>query len=84
MLKVYGSTLCGDCVECKEAFTRNGVEFIYLDFHEDLRNLKEFLELRDRLTQFEPVRNAGRIGIPCIVTDSGEVSLDWERFLPTM
>lgn len=84
MLKVYGSMLCGDCVECREAFTRNGVEFIYLDFAEDLKNLKEFLELRDRVPQFEQVKAEGKIGIPCIVTDSGEVSLDWQLFLPTM
>ena len=32
MLKVYGSMLCKDCVQCRKAFDKLGVEYVYLDF----------------------------------------------------
>lgn len=82
MLKVYGSLLCPDCVACKAAFEAHGVDFTYHDFAGDLLNLKEFLRLRDSEPVFDQVREAGKIGIPCIVTPDGRISLDWEEFLP--
>lgn len=81
MLKVYGSMLCPDCVECREHFDRAGINYQYLDFSEDLRNLKEFLSLRDSQPCFDPVRAEGKIGIPCIVTEEGSVSLNWQAFM---
>lgn len=81
MLKIYGSMLCPDCVECCEAFTENGIDFTFLDFAEDLRNLKAFLSLRDTKTCFEQARAEGFIGIPCIVEEDGSVQLDWEHYV---
>ena len=82
MLKIYGSMLCKDCVECRKQFDSNGVVYAFHDFGEELAALKEFLALRDREGIFDPVREAGQIGIPCIVCEDGSVSLDWEAFLP--
>ncbi len=81
MLKVYGSMLCPDCVECRESYDRAGVSYQYLDFSEDLRNLKEFLTLRDACPCFVEARAQGKIGIPCIVTEEGIASLDWRSFM---
>ena len=81
MLKIYGSMLCPDCVECREKLDAAGVAYEYLDFSQDLRSLKEFLKLRDALPLFEQVKQAGGIGIPCIVREDGSVTLDWEEFL---
>ena len=81
MLKIYGSMLCMDCVQCRQELDAAGVAYEYLDFSEDLRNLKEFLTLRDTQSLFEPVREAGRIGIPCILREDGSVTLDWDEFL---
>lgn len=81
MLKVYGSMLCPDCVECKADLDRVGVEYEFLDFSDNLRNLKEFLKLRDENPLFDEVRKAGKIGIPCIVRQDGTVVLDWEEFM---
>lgn len=78
MLKIYGSMLCPDCVKCREDLDRAGVEYEYLDFSESLLSLKEFLHLRDTQAVFEPVRQAGKIGIPCLVGEDGKVSLNWE------
>ena len=66
MVKIYGSMLCKDCVQCREDLDRAGVCYEYLDFSQDLRNLKEFLTIRDGNPMFDAVREAGGIGIPCI------------------
>ena len=81
MLKIYGSLLCPDCVRCKEELTAAGVEFEYLDFADSIVNLKEFLKIRDSHGFFDEVRHRGSIGIPCIVTEKGDVSLTWEEFM---
>ena len=80
MLKIYGSMLCPDCVRCREDLDRAGVSYEYLDFSENLRNLKEFLILREN-PLFDPVRTDEKIGIPCILDEEGNVSLDWEKYM---
>ena len=81
MIKIYGSMLCKDCVQCREELDAAGVEYEYLDFGEDLHALKEFLAIRDSDGQFDGVRKNGSIGIPCIVRENGTVTLDWAEFM---
>ena len=81
MLTIYGSMMCPDCVECRKDLDEVGVEYTYLDFAEDLRNLKAFLALRDTDPAFAQVREEGRIGIPCILGEDGTVSLDWSMYV---
>ena len=81
MLKIYGSMLCPDCVKCREDLDSAGVAYEYLDFSESLKNLKAFLAIRDEQSIFAHVREAGKIGIPCIVDEAGNVSLDWEKYM---
>lgn len=77
MVKIYGSMLCPDCVRCLEELDRVQKEYVFLDFSADLKNLKEFLALRDGDSLFDEVRREGKIGIPCIVAEDGTVSLEW-------
>lgn len=79
MLKIYGSMLCPDCVQCRKDLDAAGVSYEYLDFSENLKSLKEFLKLRDSSPLFDPVREAGGIGIPCIVREDGSLTLDWSE-----
>jgi glutaredoxin-related protein len=81
MIKIYGSMLCKDCVQCREELDNAGVAYEYLDFSENLLALKEFLSIRDSDPQFDEVRQNGGIGIPCIVREDGTVSLDWAEFM---
>ena len=81
MIKIYGSMLCPDCVQCRQELDAAGVEYEYLDFSENLKHLKEFLKLRDTLPPFDAVKAAGGIGIPCIVREDGSASLSWEEFM---
>ena len=80
MLKIYGSMLCPDCVQCRKDLDKAGVEYQYLDFSESLLNLKEFLVLREE-PLFDSIRSEGKIGIPCILKEDGTVSLSWEEFM---
>ena len=81
MLKIYGSMLCKDCVECVEDLKKANVEFEFLDFADSLLYLKEFLAIRDGNDQFNAAREKGSIGIPAIVKEDGSVILDWDEFL---
>lgn len=81
MLKIYGSDLCPDCLQCKRDLDAFGVAYEYLDFAESLLNLKEFLKLRDSLSIFEEAKREGYLGIPCIVDSRGIVSLDWSQYV---
>lgn len=81
MLKIYGSMLCTDCVKCREDLDKAGVEYEYLDFSDSLKNLKEFLAIRDSSDLFDDVRKNGSIGIPCILEENGSISLDWEAYM---
>ena len=82
MLKIYGSMLCPDCVDCCADLDNSNVEYEFLDFSASLRNLKEFLAIRDREAIFDSVKLMGSIGIPCIVKEDGSVTLDWTEFCP--
>lgn len=81
MLKIYGSMQCPDCVRCRKDLDERGVSYHYLDFSDSLRNLKEFLTIRENTPVFAEVRAKGGIGIPCILREDGTVTLDWEEFM---
>ena len=81
MLKIYGSMLCPDCVDCCRELTEARAEYEFCDFADSLLYLKEFLKLRDECDLFNDLREAGKIGIPCILRDDGSVTLDWKEFL---
>ena len=80
MIKIYGSMLCPDCVECRKDLDAAGTAYEYLDFSENLKNLKEFLKIRDGNSMFDSQREEGKIGIPCIVREDGSITLDWEEY----
>lgn len=81
MLKIYGSMQCPDCVACRKDLDAAGVAYEYLDFADDLRNLKAFLAIRDKEAVFAPVKEKGSIGIPCILREDGSVTLDWTEYV---
>ena len=59
MLKIYGSMLCKDCIQCREDLDKAGVDYVFLEFNDELKNLKEFLWLRDSLDIFKAVKDNG-------------------------
>lgn len=80
MLIIYGNDLCPDCVNCKADLDKAGVSYEYRSIADNLLFLKEFLAIRDNNAVFASVKEAGKIGIPCILQENGEVSLTWDQF----
>ena len=81
MLKIYGTMLCKDCVQCCQELDQSGVSYLFLEFNESLQYLKEFLSIRDHSELFSSVKENGAIGIPCLVDDDGSISLSWQRYV---
>lgn len=80
MTKVYVMATCPDCSEVKERLSGNP-DFEIIDIGEHVRNLKEFIRLRDSSPAFDSVKAAGSIGIPCFVEEDGRISFDTEEFV---
>lgn len=77
MIKIYGMDTCPDCAYVKEQVKgRTGYELI--DIGQHVRNLKEFLDLRDNNPVFDHSKEIGDVGIPCFVLEDGTVSLSPE------
>ena len=77
-MKIYGSMLCPDCVECCKDLDAGGIIYTFCDFADELKYLKEFLKIRDVEPIFSQVKAEGKIGIPCLVHEDGSVSLSWK------
>ena len=75
MPKVYGAMLCPDCVEAKEYFEKVNYKYEFVNITESMKNLKEFLALRENRKEFEEVKKLGYIGIPAILTDDNKIIL---------
>ena len=81
MTKVYVTATCPDCSEVKARLSGNP-DFEIIDICSHVRNLKEFIRLRDSSPAFDSVKAAGSIGIPCFVEEDGRISFDTEEFVP--
>ena len=81
MTKVYVMATCPDCSEVKERLSGNP-DFEIIDIGEHVRNLKEFIRLRDSSPAFDSIKAGGSIGIPCFVEEGGRISFDTEEFVP--
>ena len=64
---------CPDCFQVKEQLKDNP-KYKLIDIGEHVRNLKEFLRLRDASPVFDDARRNGYIGIPCFVAEDGGVT----------
>lgn len=73
MIKVFVMQTCPDCVAVKEQ-VKNDPRFELVDIGEHVRNLKQFLLLRDNNPAFDSIKSHGSIGIPCFVLEDGTVT----------
>lgn len=78
MIKIYGMKTCPDCTYVEEQIKGNG-KYEVIDIGQHVKNLKEFLRLRDNSPAFTETKNAGTIGIPCFVLEDGTVTLSAEK-----
>ena len=78
MIRIYGMSTCPDCTYVEKQIEGNG-NYEVTDIGQHVRNLKEFLRLRDTDPAFAAVRRVGTVGIPCFVLDDGTVTLSPEK-----
>lgn len=78
MIKIYVMATCPDCTSAK-ALAQNDPRFEIIDIGDHVRNLKEFLRLRDHNPAFEEVRKNGYVGIPCFVKEDGSITFSPEE-----
>lgn len=60
----------------KEVLSQKNLEHLYLDISDGMLNLKRFLKFRDSRTEFEEIKSAGRVGLPCVVVDGNDLMFD--------
>lgn len=82
MKKVYVMSTCPDCFQVKQQL-EDAPGYELIDIGDHVRNLKQFLRLRDTNPAFDEVRANGNIGIPCIVDDDGSVTFSMEGIVGT-
>lgn len=77
MIKIYGSKFCPNCEHAKLNFDHYNVPYEYIDINESLKNLKEFLHIRDTNKMYDKIKEEGLIGIPTMVVDDNSPTFDW-------
>lgn len=78
MIKVYVMSTCGDCRIVKEKLSDNP-EYELIDIGEHVRNLKQFLALRDNHPAFDAVKRKGTVGLPCFVLEDGSITFSAKK-----
>lgn len=74
MIKIYGMDTCPDCTYLYDQI-KDKEEFEYINIGEHVKNLKEFLKIRDNSPVFDECKVNGSAGIPCFVFEDGNVSI---------
>lgn len=73
MIKIYVMSTCPDCKDVKRV-AANDERFQLVDIGEHVRNLKEFMRLRDTHPKFKVARERGLVGIPSFLLEDGTVT----------
>lgn len=74
MIKMYVMKTCPYCEYVEKQVVGNP-EFKVIDISEHVRNLHEFLALRDHRSEFDEAKAIGDVGIPCYVREDGSITL---------
>ena len=74
MIKMFVMETCPDC-EYVEKQVEGNPNFEVIDIGKHVRNLKQFLDLRDSNPAFDEAKKTGDVGIPCYVREDGSVTL---------
>lgn len=77
MTKVFVMETCPDCTQVKAQLANNPAYEI-IDIGEHVRNLKQFLAIRDNNPAFDEVKAQGYVGVPCFVLEDGTVKFSMD------
>ena len=56
----------------KEVLSKAEIKYLEQDITSGMLPLKQFLKLRDTRPEFAEIKEAGRVGLPCLVINGGE------------
>ncbi len=74
MIKMYVMKTCPYC-EYVEKQIEGNPRYQVIDIGQHVRNLKQFLALRESNPAFDEAKRIGDVGIPCYVLEDGTVTL---------
>lgn len=63
---LYGSQHWPGCGPVKEFLDKNNFEYTYVDITESMKNLKEFIKIRDTHDAYKGIRGRAMVGIPML------------------
>ncbi|MDO4930810.1 MAG: hypothetical protein Q4E59_06735 [Bacteroidales bacterium] len=72
-IKVFVMPTCPDCTAVKQQ-AASDPRFELIDIGAHVRNLKQFLALRDTNPAFSAVKQSGAVGIPCFLCPDGRIA----------
>jgi glutaredoxin-related protein/predicted GNAT family acetyltransferase len=78
--KVFVMATCPDCTQVKAQLADNP-NYELIDIGEHVKNLKQFLALRDNNPAFDEAKAKGYIGIPCFLLEDGTVKFSMENIV---
>ena len=78
---MYGAKACPDCVEAEKILKEKGIQYLYMEFSDNMGYMKRFLALRDESPIFDEIKAKHGIGIPCFQFQDGSLSLDIDDVL---
>ncbi len=67
MIKLYGNKHWPGCKPVREFLLENDIHFDYVDISESIKNLKEFLKIRDFREEYNEIKEANYVGIPMLL-----------------
>lgn len=69
---LYYSDVCPDTQPFLKELNRLGITYQSVNITESIKNLKEFLNIRDNEEVFAKKKETNQVGIPVLVTEQGE------------
>ena len=78
MIIAYVMQSCPDCTLVKNE-APNYTNLKIIDIGEHVRNLKQFLLLRDTHQAFANIRQSGKVGIPCFVLEDESIFFSYDE-----
>ena len=66
-VKMFGTRNCPDVRAALETIAEKGLDVEFVNIDESTANLKLFLRLRDKASEFDEIKKNGAIGVPCFV-----------------
>ncbi|MBG9982566.1 hypothetical protein HZY86_05505 [Aerococcaceae bacterium DSM 111020] len=72
---LFYSDKCPDTPTFVEALQKYNIDFQKINITDSMKNLKQFLVLRDQDAAFEGVKQDGNVGVPALLTEEGKIIL---------